>query len=155
MHRAICGNEHSADTHYQTCLHQALTAPTPSPPALHPGRTALPSADGPVPKKTGPYPCPQYISHPRKFAEPWFWWQQQQVSFHKQTTVHLLKTHHIQTKDQTPPFNRQKEPLQTRGLEDKAARAKQKSTYSTHWRHSQKLQTLRNRVYHMAKHYRI
>ena len=84
-HRATCGNQHSSDTYYLACLHQA------------PPHHILVEPPFPVllPDKSSPNSGPQHISQPKRFVEPWFQWQQQEVSFHKQIRAHLVKTRHI------------------------------------------------------------
>ena len=83
---------------------------TPSPVPLCSVGNALPSHAclGPsmvdsLPQKTSQNPCQHYISQSRSFARLWFWWWQKGGLIHKQTRAHLVKTCHIQTRDQTLP----------------------------------------------------
>ena len=78
----------SAAPRFPTSL--AYTKPCPLPSSR---KTALPShiclsptVVGPHPQKTSQKPCQQCISQTRSFVRPQVW-QQQQVSFHRQTRV--------------------------------------------------------------------
>ena len=101
-HRATCGNNCSAETHYLVCLHQApLPCSSGTTPLSH---TCLsPRAARPPPQKISPKPCSYHISQHASFMAPWSRQQWPQVSLHKQTRAHPVKTHHIQARDQTLP----------------------------------------------------
>ena len=97
---ATCGNQHNANTHYLTCLHQTL----PLLPLVHwwnsPSQTHLPQSycsGTPLPEDW-PKPSSYCISPCNGFTVS-VWQQWQQVSFHKQTRAQLVKTCHIQARD--------------------------------------------------------
>ena len=92
------------------CPHWLPNLLTPSPAPLHSRGTTTatyarptPSTASSQPQKSGPNSCPHHIFQPRSFARPGFWWWWQQVSSHKQTRAHPLKSCHIQARDQTLP----------------------------------------------------
>jgi len=140
------------------CHHWLPNLLTPSPALRCSSGTALSSLTclslskvGPLPNKTSPNSYPHPVSQPRSFVGPQFWWQWQQVSFHKQTRAHLVKTHHILVRDKHCPQQARKF-LHTTDLKDKAARTQQQSTHNTHWRHCLECQALGNRGHYMAGH---
>ena len=108
-HRATCGHRHSADAHYLTCLHQDIPLHTHSTGTAHPSHTCLsPTTVGPLPQKTGPNPCPHHVFLPVNSVGPQFWQLWQQVTFHKETRVYLVKIPHIPGQGINTAHNRQR-----------------------------------------------
>lgn len=96
-HRATCERKLSPT------LANLLTSPT----YLCPGGTILlsqaslsPRYERSLPQKTNTSLFPYHISQPESSAGPQFSWSWHQVSFHKKTRAHLVKTCYIQAWDQ-------------------------------------------------------
>ena len=95
IHRATCKKQHSMDTGCLICLHQA-----PHINSLHPSGTALLnhtclslSMAGPSPQRPAQIPACT-TSSDQKVLEGFSSGGGGQVSLHKQTRTHLVKTHY-------------------------------------------------------------
>ena len=99
-HRATHGKQSSTYTGCLSCTYQVpLTCGL----VELPSQLASVSLCGPLTQKTSTNLCPHHASQSESSAGPQLWSKCYQVSFHKQTRAHLVKTHHIQARDQTLP----------------------------------------------------
>ena len=138
------GNQHRTHTCSLTCFYQALPphAPVESPFPVTLGLS--PSTGGPQPQKPRPNPCPHLISQPGCLGchDSSSSGEKSHLTRRPEHTKLKLTTFRPETKH-CP--HRQREPLQMRGMKDKAIRTQEQCEHSTHWRHSLKCQALGNR----------
>ena len=104
-HRANCRKQHSIPTaalFTYTKLHPLWSGES----ALLSNSWLIPIMADPSPRRQENTPCIHHVSRSESSARPQFWRRWQQVSFHKPTRTHLVKTHHIQARNETLPTAR-------------------------------------------------
>ena len=89
-HRAPCRKQPSTYSGYLTCLHKASPLHALLGLPLSVKFPSVPMQKTPCPEDQ-PKPLPPHISQPASSAGPQFSWKCYQVSFHRQTRVHLVK----------------------------------------------------------------